>query len=103
MNESKSDQTKKQGFGISVSTPPGSIKSKIHNPDTTSALTKYIKGYTLVILGSLIILLTFLGQYFGLGKGTIFMHFLLNFGVYMVAMTMFFFVSELGLKIFKHN
>lgn len=92
-------------FGFSINTPPGSVRSHIKSSqsDQESPLVKYIKGYTLIFLGAVFIALTLLNILFGVGEGTLLLHYVSNLGIYVVGVLPIIYSFELGLKIFKHN
>ena len=75
----------KSGIGFSVNTPPGSVRSVKLSKDQSSPLIKYIKGYLLILLGTIFITLTLLNIIFGVGEGTLLMHYVSNFGIYLGA------------------
>ena len=100
---SMKSNTNNSGLGFSVDTPPGSVRSINIKNNQSSRLVKYIKGYLLILFGSLFIILTLLNILFGVGEGTLLMHYITNLGMYIWAVLPIFFPLELGLKIFKHN
>ena len=100
------DITNDSRVSMTVSSPPGSMKSYKSNynvSDTSSPFVKNLKGYSLIIFGIFLIVITIFNSLFGMFKDTIVFHYVINLGPYLVSCSVLFFGVEIGLKLFKHN